>query len=1128
MRRNFTPSFTTYTYAFGVVILLTTLIWLVMLYLLEQQRDRSIEELLYSLGDAQSITWQSVLNQQRHSVATWFEEYVQENPRTLELMDQARDRNQRDQARAHLYRHLADTYDRLQQRGVRQFHFHLPNGDSLLRFHQLDQYGDNLMDVRYSVKVANEEHRAVMGFETGRIVSGFRSTFPVFSEQGEHLGSVELSLPFDTLRQEMSRLFEQREFEMLLRRELVDGVIFEEQQEIHAPWPASDRLIVEDPQRVLPDAPPALSASSRATVEALSHTGALPCLDGRVENGYFSVQTPDGYQSAIFTCLFDTQGEHSGYLVSYGAFPQQSVIHQTFQRNLVVTTLALLALAVAVLAFLSRHYALGGERQRLQIINDTLGEGLYVMGADGRVTDVNQRACEMLGYDRSQIIGQAAHDLFHSHSENYHIPLQECPFYEAVMAGQEYRQQEIFRRCDGVLITVRVTSRPIRKGSEIVGSVTTFADITRQVETQEALQRSEDFLNAIFESIQDGISVLDRDLSIVRTNRWVQQMYPQSLPLETQKCYGAYQQRETPCTWCPALKTLAEGTPQSQIVPWPGEQEPEGWLEISTYPVFDNEGKVHQVVEFVRDITDRIQVQQELACSEQRFRLFAENSDTVFWVRTADKILYISPAYERVWGHSCDELYENPDAFWQNVHHEDKTRITKALEDDIQGRRPFDEYYRIVRSDNSVRWIHARSFAVSDENQGTGYWTGVAHDVTLQKAHEETLEQFSLDLARKVNNEVARRMETEQSYQALVENSPEGILLMDSECRFVSANPAAARMLMMEPQQLQGLTPLDISPSQQPDGLSSDQKLQQAVERVSQDKVTQLEWTHLDELGDEVLTEVVISKLDRESSGCMLVLWRDITEVRRLQHERQLQEVALTQQSKMAELGNMMGAIAHQWKQPLNNIALHMQYLPELYEDGKLTSEELERATSRIMELLKFMATTIEDFRNFFKPSGDLEAFDLHRSVVDVVEIIKGQLVKDTVTVNIADTPNCRIQGRRGEFQQVVLNILNNAREAIVEQKPLCREIDISFQLDDSFVGVTICDHAGGIPAHLLPDKLFNPFVSTKGQQGTGIGLSLSRSIIEKMNGSVTAHNSDDGACFYIQFPLYREESENE
>ena len=237
----------------------------------------------------------------------------------------------------------------------------------------------------------------------------------------------------------------------------------------------------------------------------------------------------------------------------------------------------------------------------------------------------------------------------------------------------------------------------------------------------------------------------------------------------------------------------------------------------------------------------------------------------------------------------------------------------------------------------------------------------------------------------------------------------------------------------------------------------------------------------------------------------------------RVVEELRAKERMLAQQSRQAAMGEMIGNIAHQWRQPLNALGLTIQQLPLFYQLGEFSKEVLDTGVRKSMTLIKHMSRTIDDFRDFFSPDKEKAEFRVHQAVTRTVDLVNDSLTQRRITVEIDCQDEPVAHGYPNEYSQVLLNILINARDAFDTNPAEHPRIRIAVGAENGRAVVTITDNAGGIPAQFL-ENIFDPYFSTKGVQGTGIGLYMSKTIIERnMQGTLTVRNIGDGAEFRIE-----------
>jgi len=236
--------------------------------------------------------------------------------------------------------------------------------------------------------------------------------------------------------------------------------------------------------------------------------------------------------------------------------------------------------------------------------------------------------------------------------------------------------------------------------------------------------------------------------------------------------------------------------------------------------------------------------------------------------------------------------------------------------------------------------------------------------------------------------------------------------------------------------------------------------------------------------------------------------------VAELRHKDQ----TLIQQGRLAALGEMINNIAHQWRQPLNNIGLIIQNLQFSFDSGNITHEELKKEIDTAMDVIMHMSRTIDDFRNFFREDKQKREFQIGTTICNTLKFISATLSNQDIQVDFEDDGGTIANGYQNEYAQVLLNILSNSRSACIERSISEPSIHIRVTSENGRSVVCIRDNCGGIDETILP-KIFDPYFTTRSpDKGTGIGLYMSKVIIEQnMNGSLTARNTGDGAEFRIE-----------
>ena len=227
----------------------------------------------------------------------------------------------------------------------------------------------------------------------------------------------------------------------------------------------------------------------------------------------------------------------------------------------------------------------------------------------------------------------------------------------------------------------------------------------------------------------------------------------------------------------------------------------------------------------------------------------------------------------------------------------------------------------------------------------------------------------------------------------------------------------------------------------------------------------------------------------------------------------------LIAQSRLAAMGEMIGNIAHQWRQPLNALGLIQQKIQLFHNRGHLNGDKLVQNLDKSMVLIDSMSSTIDDFRNFFNPNKKKVEF----AVVDVVHkafsMIEASFKNNNIECRISvPDESLTLYRYQNELSQVILNLLNNAKDVLIEKGVDGAYVLIVVEKDKEDVVIECCDNGGGISTEIR-SRIFEPYFTTKGELGTGLGLYMSKMIVEdNMNGKMEVSNTQEGVCFRMRF----------
>jgi len=496
----------------------------------------------------------------------------------------------------------------------------------------------------------------------------------------------------------------------------------------------------------------------------------------------------------------------------------------------------------------------------------------------------------------------------------------------------------------------------------------------------------------------------------------------------------------------------------------------------------------------------RRRAEEHLRQSEERMNLAAESTNLGLWqLDLATYRIWATEHCRRILG--LDSRAEvTQQSFISACHPEDRDQAVRICQTAIAQGKSYEQEYRVVHPDGRIRWVLDRAHNIGDATGKPLRMTGVVIDITDRKQAEAALR------------------ESEERYRNVVETQTELICryLPDTTLTFV--NDAYCRYFGRSREELVGTKFIDLIPDHaRAEALAHVQML--AATRRTVTYVHQVIGQHGRSAWQQ-WTDHVISDSDGQIIEIQGV-GRDITELKLARREARERRKEVTHLTRVANLGELSGALAHELNQPLTAILSNAQAAQRMLAKKVIDLPEVREILHDIVLDDNRASEVIRRLRVLFK-KGDaqLQPLDVNEVAAEVLDLAHSELVTRQVTGNYRMTPGLPVvRADRIQLQQVLLNLVVNACEAMGSTDPAARELSVSTGLgEDGLVRIEIADRGQGLPAD-TKDRVFEPFFTTK-VNGLGLGLSISRSIIAAHGGRLSAANNPErGATFFVELP---------
>ncbi|MFM8331488.1 MAG: PAS domain S-box protein, partial [Candidatus Methylumidiphilus sp.] len=768
--------------------------------------------------------------------------------------------------------------------------------------------------------------------------------------------------------------------------------------------------------------------------------------------------------------------------------------------------------------------ALQASEERFRALIEGAPDAFFLHGIDGQFTTVNQRACDSLGYSHAELLGMGVADV----ECGLPSPEQQA-IRERLRPGDTLTLEGWQRRKDGSVFPVEINVSCCELHGErmFLGLV---RDITERARAQERLQESERRFRSYFDLPLVGITITALDKGWLDVNQRLCEMlgYPRAELLE--KTWAELTHPDDLTADLGLFNRVLAGEIDSYSMEKRYLRKDGGVVSVnlSVACVRDAESRPQYFIGLLEDIGARKAAQSALQQSEARFRQLAENIADVFWV--ADwpdfKILYVSPAFESVWGLPASELYRNPWAWMETIAPEQRDAIHEQwLASLAQG--GFELRYRITRPDGAERWIDDCGKTIVDSHGKVCRIVGIARDITERKRLDEELERHRSQLEALVTQRAAALAQAEERLRYAMDATSDGLWDWDIQTGDTYCNPAYLAMLGYAsgdfPANVESLWLNLLHPDDRHATLlAADQKLADPghyeIEFRMRHKDGGYRW---------ILSRGRVVERDAQGAPLRAVgTHTDISERKR--HEAELAEAKLQAETANHAKSSFLANMSHEIRTPMNAII----GLANLLRRANATPEQIERL-DKIDQAGRHLLAIIDDILDLSKiEAGGLQLenvdFDLHALLGHIGAMVGESARAKGLRLDIqhgAVPPNLR--GDPTRLRQALLNYASNAIKFTPAGTVTVRAEQLDASGADVLLRFSVADTGIGIAADKIP-KLFRAFEqadssTTRNYGGTGLGLAITRRLAQLMGGDAGADSAPGaGSTFWFTARLRR------
>ena len=737
------------------------------------------------------------------------------------------------------------------------------------------------------------------------------------------------------------------------------------------------------------------------------------------------------------------------------------------------------------------------EAQLRQIIDSTPGL-LGVLSPAGEVEFVSRQNLDYFGLAPEQLKGWRTIDIVHPDD----LPRAIAKFTHSLTTGTPFFDEHRYRRADGEYRWFDVQVYPARDTQGRITRWFTFSiDVHDRKLAEEALRASETNLRQTVNSIPGLICTMNPAGEIEELNRPLLEYFGKT-PEELRgwRMTDAVHPDDLPEVIKAYTYSITNGTPYEIEHRCRRADGVYRWFQVRASAVRDADDRITGWYVLLTDIEDRKRAEDALRASETSLREILDSiPGLVCTLSPAGEMEVTNRPFLQYFGTTFEELKDwgNSDA----VQPDDMPGVVLEFTNSITTGAPYYTEHRCRRADGVYRWFQNSARPMRDTEGRITRWYCLITDIDDRKRAEDELKR------------------SEARHRVLVETASDAVVSIDDSGAIILANPATKRIFGYGPEELIGKSLTVLMPGAM-------RKLHETgLKRYLETGTRHLNWqgtevTAMRANGEEFPAEVSFGEMISNHRKVFTGFIRDISDKKRAHEELLNSQAELARMTRVVTIGQLTASIAHEVNQPLSGIITNastclrmLKSDPPNIDGARETAQRAIRDGNRASEVITRLRTL------FSRKQTEFETLDLNEAAREVITLLSGELQRNEVILKPEFCDRLpAVKGDRVQLQQVILNLLHNASDAMVTVNDRPRQLLIRTEPDGTHVIVSVQDSGVGFSPE-MSERLFEPFLTTK-QGGMGIGLSVSRSIVEAHQGRLwAARNAGPGATFAFSIP---------